>query len=519
MKKVFIIISILFLNVSSFGQNQNLSNGNIFDGEPFIAVNPLNSLHMVVAWMGYFPFERISIKTKVTFDAGQTWSPLNSVPHTNALYGSADPSIDFDNSGNIYLSFIDFNRNLSSGAVFVVKSVDGGLSWETPVEVINANADTQKPIDRPWISVDRSNGINNGNVYLTTMPPVVFGPLPPPYHPYFIASTDGGNSFTWRYLDSANWLAGNIIRQPMPSNCVSSNGTIHAVYPSYLYSQNVLPKFIHAASTDGGISFSYHTVFSAESSVNDSLAKKGYLILSDPSEQSHLVFAYLDKTFGDIDLFIRESYDAGVTWGNSQRVNDDPISNDRMQDLLWGDFDSDGDLILTWRDRRNGADSTYQTSSEIWGAVMKKDSVNFSANFKISDSMVAYDSILANSGNDFMCVKFVNDTLNAVWGDTRDGKLNIWFQRMSTNGNVTGIKKIHTEEVPIINLYPNPASSIITIKGNYIKNILIYNILGEVVAKYDRTNIVDISRFPNGNYFFQINTAKGMVLKKVVKLK
>ncbi|VAX17398.1 hypothetical protein MNBD_IGNAVI01-1196 [hydrothermal vent metagenome] len=52
MKIIFIIISLLFLSVSSFPQNQNLSDGNIFDGEPFIAVDPLNPQHMVVAWTG-----------------------------------------------------------------------------------------------------------------------------------------------------------------------------------------------------------------------------------------------------------------------------------------------------------------------------------------------------------------------------------------------------------------------------------------------------------------------------------
>ena len=42
-----------------------------------------------------------------------------------------------------------------------------------------------------------------------------------------------------------------------------------------------------------------------------------------------------------------------------------------------------------------------------------------------------------------MCVAVENDTLNAVWGDTRNGKLNIWFQRMSLqNGTVNSIQNI-----------------------------------------------------------------------------
>lgn len=294
MKKLIVILSILLSSHWAYTQNQNISNGNLFDGEPYLAVDPANSQHLVVAWMGYNPGTKAFIKTKVSFDGGQTWSAANDIPHTNPTYGSADPSMAFDNSGNLFLCFIDFDKDTDSGAVYVVKSTDGGLTWDNPVEVINANDDTQKPIDRPWISIDRSGGANDGNIYVTTMPPKVFGNLPPPYHPYLTVSTDGGNTFNqWQYIDAPGWLAGNVIAQPMPTNCIAADGTFYAVYPSYVASQNNLPQFIIASSTDGGNTFSYHTVFSSTSTVNDPLAKKGYLILADPTDTNHLVFIYL----------------------------------------------------------------------------------------------------------------------------------------------------------------------------------------------------------------------------------
>ena len=516
---LFFIVVFLFSDIF-YGQNQNISNGNIFDGEPYIAVDPSNSQHLVVAWMGYFPYTKAYIKTKVSFDGGNSWSKLNSIPHTNLLYGSADPSLAFDNAGNVFLSFIDFDKNSASGGLFVVKSTDGGLTWGNPVEVINTNSDTQKPIDRPWISIDRSGGDYDGNIYITTMPPVVFGYLPPPYHPYLIVSTDAGNSFNqWKYIDSTGWLAGDYIRQPMAANCVAVNGTFYAVYPSYVPSQNVLPQYIIASSTNAGNTFSYHSVFSSSSTVNDSLAKKGYLILSDPTDANHLVFVYLYVTYGDIDVFMRESYDGGITWGNPVRVNDDPIANNRMQDLLWGDFDDDGDLVITWRDRRNGTDSTYETGYEIWGSYRNKDSVDFSANFRISDSLIAYDNILAYAGNDFMCVKFVNDTLYAVWGDTRNGKLNIWFQKTDVRGNITAVKQIQNENIPVVNIFPNPVRSRITIEAKGIKNIIIYDTTGQIVGNFGKTNIIDLSNFATGNYFIKIITTQGVVSKKIMKLK
>ena len=522
MRKILIIISILFLYNFAYSQNQNISNGNIFDGEPFIAVNPNNSQHMVVAWMGYFPYTKSYIKTKVTFNGGQTWSSLNYIPHTNTLYGSADPSLAFDNSGNIFLSFIDFDKDSTSGAVFVVKSTDGGLTWGNAVEVINANSDTQKPIDRPWISIDRSGGINEGNIYITTIPPTVFGYLPPPYHPYFCVSSDGGNSFQHRYLDTINWLAGNIIPQPLASNCVASDGTFYAVYSSYVPSQNTYPQYIIASSQNSGNTFAYNTVFSSISNVTDSLAKKGYLLITDHSDANHLAFFYLGVDYGDIDVFMRESFDKGVNWSVATRINDDPIGNNKMQDLVWADFDNDGDLVVSWRDRRNGTDSTYTTSSEIWGAVRSKDSTNFSSNFKISDNIIPYDTILSFSGNDFMCIKLINDTLNAVWGDTRNGKLNIWFQRMSMTGLILSTKQIHTETVPNIKIFPNPSVSNISIKGKDVDKIDIVNANGKIVLTKQNLNdienfVVGLNNLSKGIYFVQVTTSKGIIVKKIIK--
>ena len=330
-------------------QNQNISQGNIFDGEPYIAINPTNSRHLVVAWMGYLPFSRVYIKTKVSFDGGENWSVTNTIDHTNPVYGSADPSLAFDNNGDIFLAYIDFQKLIDSGSVYIRKSIDGGLNWNAPVEVINAHSDAGKyPLDRPWMSIDKSGGMNDGNIYITTMNPTAFGFIAPPYKPYFIVSEDGGDSFNaWQYLDTANWLSGNFISQPMPTNCVSSDGVFYGIYPSYVLSQNFSAQYIIASTENAGNSFEYHSVFSSSENATDVLAKKGYLIRANPMDVNHLVFLYLAVTYGDIDIFLRESFDKGQNWSTATRVNDDAISNNRMQDLVWADFDKDGDLVVS----------------------------------------------------------------------------------------------------------------------------------------------------------------------------
>jgi Secretion system C-terminal sorting domain len=526
MQRVITLFLICFSLIAN-SQNQNLSNGNVFDGEPYITVNPNNSQHIVVAWMGWKLSNIIVIKIRTSIDAGQTWSATTNIPHTVTGYQSADPSLSFDNNGNLFLCFIDYKPFPATGAVYVTKSTDGGLNWGTPAEVINVNSDgTQQPVDRPWMVIDNSGGVNDGNIYVTTMNPAIFGPVSSPYNPYFIRSTDGGASFEpWRYIDTLNWEAGNLIPQPMPTPCIAADGTFHAIYPSlFIFPLPTMANYYIASSSNAGNSFSYNTVLSLSINNSDTLSKKGYKIIADPSDANHLMFSYLEKTTnGDLDVFMTETMDAGINWSTPIRVNDDPVANNRIQDLVWLDFDNDGDVIITWRDRRNAPDSTYKVSSEIYGAVRWKDSTNFSPNFMITDSSISYNTVLENSGNDFMCVNMTNDSACVVWGDTRNGFLNIWFQKIDLSSGAVFIKDL-ANDVSTINVYPNPSKNTVHINfgDNDLNNAFyeIFDVLGNSLAKQHISNQkeeIDFSNYSSGNYLLKFTNFKGSKALKIIK--
>ncbi|MCO6501052.1 MAG: T9SS type A sorting domain-containing protein [Vicingus serpentipes] len=525
MKNLFILI-LLFTNYTISAQNTNLSNGFVFDGEPYITVNPNNSQHLVVAWMGWKLSNQLVIKTRTSFDAGQTWSTTTNVPHVLSTYTSADPSLAFDNNGNLFLCFIDHVENPITGGVYVVKSTDGGLNWGTPTEVINVNADgNQFPIDRPWIAIDNSGGSNDGNIYVTSMSPDRPNPVPP-YHPYLTRSTDGAASFdAYRYTDTsvANYLAGNIIRQPMSSPTVSADGTLHIIYPSYMPSQSLFAQYILATSNDAGNTFTYNYALSSTTGISDTLAKAGYLLKSNPADANHLALFYPQVTNGDLDIFMVESTNKGINWSAPIRINDDAVANNRMQDLVWADFDTDGDLIVTWRDRRNANDSTYTVNTEIYGAVRWKDSTNFSANFPITDSSISYNAVLSQNGNDFMSVNMVNDTAYAVWGDTRNGYLNIWFQQIDLATGATSVKDL-ANDITSIQIYPNPIQNQTTIDfgDNHLTNAYyeILNALGEVILHENVTQnsqVIDLSPYAKGSYFIRFTNDSGSQTLKMVK--
>ena len=524
MKKITLLL-MLFISSTTFGQNQNISNGNVFDGEPYLAINPNNDQHIVVAWMGWIDFSnKIQIKVKTSFDGGSTWSATSELPHTVNGYSSADPSVAFNQRGEVFVCYIDFNGTTPpvTGGVYICKSTDGGLTWNAPIEVINTSFDgTKWPIDRPWMVIDKSTGPYQGYIYVSSMN---LNRTNSPFNPYLSVSTDGGNTFTTSYLDTTDYLAGSINPLPMCSPTVSSTGVFYGAYPSYVLIQSLFPQVFLAKSTDGGRSLTHSKVLTSNSITNIGnypLAKKGALLISDPSDASHLAYIYLNATHGDLDVFFIESYNDGASWTNPLRINDDPIGNNRMQDLVWGDFDIDGDLIISWRDRRNGSDSTYQTQSEIWASYRNKDSIQFEPNFRLTNQTVAYDSVLENAGNDFMCIKMQNDTLSAAWGDTRDGKLNIWFQRAATNGKVLSVKQISSEDVPEIFVYPNPATSVLFVEGKNLKKITVQDINGRELLS--QPNViknkiqVNLENYPSGTYSIYIETTKGTFTHKIIK--
>src|SRR6266496_6475108 len=110
MKKLLISICAALMFQQSYSQpaNTNISNTVLFDGEPFLAINPINNQNLVAAWMalkfssGAF---HIAIKTRATFDGGNTWSTANFLPHFASTFGSADVSLAFDKNGLLFISY------------------------------------------------------------------------------------------------------------------------------------------------------------------------------------------------------------------------------------------------------------------------------------------------------------------------------------------------------------------------------------------------------------------------------
>jgi plastocyanin len=72
----------------------------------------------------------------------------------------------------------------------------------------------------------------------------------------------------------------------------------------------------------------------------------------------------------------------------------------------------------------------------------------------------------------------------------------------------------------LVNLYPNPASTIINFeKSISVDQIIVFDVLGRRVAKIASSeNSLDISAFASGQYYIQFISEKGIVRKEFIKL-
>jgi hypothetical protein len=459
-KFLFCLSFLISLHVAkSQTTNTNISNGIVFDGEPYLAINPTNPQNLVAAWMG-LKFSggafRVAIKTRASFDGGNSWSAVKTLPHFSTSFGSADESMVFDKNGLLYLAYIDYRQLPDSGGIYVARSLNGGLNWDTPSKAFDAyDVPNKRPIDRPWLVVDQSDTPNAGTLYITSKPaPWVF----PPNRNYFKASSDGGHNWTpIANVDGGTHLVGNLIAQPMAAPATTRNGKFCAVYPSYVVSQNTLPAFYLASSKNKGQTFDYSTVMAAATMPMDTNFKNGYRLLANPADSNQMAFFLPSMMNGDADILALHSNNGGQTWSSPVRVNDDPVANGKAQDMVWAAYNGQGKLAVTWRDRRDAnANGFWNAGYDFYYATSSDNGQTFSKNQKLSSQFVSFDSVLIQSGNDFMSCTYLADTLYTLWGDTRTGRMNIYFSKTIASSNMNvGTILLNGEAAPW-EIYPNP---------------------------------------------------------------
>ena len=238
---------------------------NAFADKPFIAVDDSGSARAGTLYFTYTSFELSSsfvsslvIRFSKSTDGGLTLTQPVAISSAGSISQGSQPVVG--PNGELYVAWFNFGPGPSG--VMLVKSVDGGATFSSPVLVAQAtpagfNSGNMTGNFRvnsfPRIDVDPANG----NVY------IAYGARPntpgDSGDVFFVRSTDGGG--TWSAPMRINTDPGTN-DQFFPAVAVDGTGLLRIVwYDKRTDPDNVRIGVYTATSSDGGVSFSAnHTV-------------------------------------------------------------------------------------------------------------------------------------------------------------------------------------------------------------------------------------------------------------------
>ena len=321
--------------------------------EPAIAVNPNNPDHVVGVGSAWAAYSR---------DGGRTFTAVQ--PHAGTSRSGGDPSLAFDDKGNVFLSFLWIQKNglpsywghgPGANGIFVRRSADGGRTWDKDaVALIEWKGDEAdvKLEDMPRIWADtQPNSPHRGNLYNAWIEWQLEQSIV-----LFSRSTDAGRTWSkpMRISTRPGWPRDDNGAVVGIIGTVAPDGTQYVVWNEGL-------NVTLAISRDGGKTFEPSRpifdvgppYFGGAGGIPGVSRAMGFPQIGVDGQRGTLYVTWSDFRNGDVDVFISRSSDRGRTWTGPMRVNDDAVHSGADQFLQWMAVDpTDGSVYVQFYDRR-----------------------------------------------------------------------------------------------------------------------------------------------------------------------
>jgi hypothetical protein len=407
--------------------NVDVSQWHHNESEEAIAVNPTNPKNIVMVTNVDVPVA--GMFEGVSFDGGKTWSTSLIGNNDNLGAACCDPSLSFDNYGNLFLGYL-FNVG---NTVPVALSTDGGLHFNVIANIAKpAGSNTSTASERKGLFryVDQETITTGHNevwmVFNAGGPIVATGAAVTglgqvgTFSPAVVVP--GTNNCT--YGDVAIGPNGEVMNVCSLTSTGQGGGRLYvSVDPDGLGPAPFGGSVFVAETHVGGFDF---IPAQPDRSVD---AEPG--LAWDRTGGVHNGRVYLVYTLevknesNNMDIEVSYSDDRGATWSAPVRVNDDATKNSQFLPKISLDPTS-GNLAVVWYDSRNdlGLGGPGDTNgipnddAQFWGAFSTDGGQTFTRNIQIS----AGTSNSHASGNhidygDYTGLSFYGGIAHPAWSD------------------------------------------------------------------------------------------------------
>jgi len=423
-----------------------------------ILMHPTETQTIISVWRDFRTGNDVAIGRST--DGGQTWSESFVSPSQHIFDRLSDPSITYDNSGNLYITMKDYQADNPSDSshITILKSSDGGVTWPETYTVSDTIGHYFE-WDQATV-IDNTGGPNSGNIYIAWVRnseddgPGNYGPN----SIMFSKSTDGGLSFVEPIVvgppidvSSCSNIFGNYIAAgDYPSITVGSDGSIY-IFWKYVKTDDasiscVMSQYCFkmVKSSDGGVTWSevqhlvendlmYKTI---DGDITINGAPNLASDISGGSYDGNLYMTYtglydFDIYDSDYNIEFIKSTDGGITWSTPIYINDDYIGPDATFDQFHPNMvcSEDGVIIIAFYDQRT--DPVNHSKFDVFAAYSFDGGNTFTQNHRISNISIDPD-LMINAGDTYFKVGNTiglssrNNRVCAAWTDTRNGNQDVF---------------------------------------------------------------------------------------------
>jgi hypothetical protein len=406
--------------------NIDISQRHTNESEETIAVNPTNPNNIVEVSNVDFP--DAGMLEGVSFDGGQTWTTKLIGSGDNLGDACCDPSLSFDQYGNLFLTYL-FNVE---NTLPIALSTDGGLSFHLIANISGiakrneSGSERAKGlfrfVDQPTITAAE------GEVWVVVNvggPMGAFGAKVTGLGQVGDFSTDevvpGTNNCT--YGDVSIGPDGQVMQVCTLTESGQGGGKLFVnVDPDGLGPAGFGDRVFVTDTHVGGFDF---IAPQPDRSVD---AEPG--LAWDRTGGPHAGRVYLVYTHevrnekDDTDVEVRHSDDGGATWSAPVRVNDDGGTNSQFLPKISLD-PTTGKIAVVWYDSRadlgtGGAgdtDGVPNDDAQFWGA-FSSDGQTFTPNLQISaGTSNSHDSQNHIDYGDYTGLSFFGGVAHPAWAD------------------------------------------------------------------------------------------------------